>query len=100
MMRFELGLERSQPWQASKSATTIGLSYAIGGLIPLSTYFFIHDAYRALVISAVLTLTALLVFGYIKGRYTGSRLIRDSLQTILIGGAAATTAFAVARFLA
>lgn len=39
MMRFELGLERPQPWQASKSATTIGLSYAIGGLIPLSPYF-------------------------------------------------------------
>src|SRR6266566_3048585 len=38
MMRFELGLEEPQPGRAWKSALTIALAYAVGGMIPLSAY--------------------------------------------------------------
>ena len=40
MMRFELGLEEPDPKRAVRSATTIGVSYVAGGLIPLAPYFF------------------------------------------------------------
>src|SRR6478735_11646132 len=40
MMRFELGLERPDKNRAHQSAFIIGVSYVIGGLIPLTAYFF------------------------------------------------------------
>lgn len=39
MMKHELGLEKPDPKRAGKSAFNIGMSYIIGGLIPLSPYF-------------------------------------------------------------
>src|SRR5215471_412967 len=41
MMKYELGLEKPDPARARKSAVNIGLSYIVGGLIPLSPYFFV-----------------------------------------------------------
>jgi vacuolar iron transporter family protein len=99
MMRFELGLEAPDPKRALTSALTIAGSYVAGGLIPLSPYFFLTPASRALVVSVVVTLLALLVFGYVKGRFTGAHPVRSALQTALIGGLAATAAFLIARFI-
>lgn len=97
MMRFELGIEEPDPKRAVASATTIALSYIIGGLIPLAPYMMQPNAKTALSYSIILTLTALTVFGYIKGRFTGNAPIRSALQTVLIGGLAAAAAFVIAR---
>jgi VIT1/CCC1 family predicted Fe2+/Mn2+ transporter len=97
MMRFELGLEEPNPKRALQSAVTIAGSYIAGGFIPLSPYVFLHSARTALVWSAVVTLIALGVFGYIKGRFTGSKPRRSALQTIVIGGLAAGAAFLIAK---
>jgi VIT1/CCC1 family predicted Fe2+/Mn2+ transporter len=51
----------------------------------------------ALGVSVTVTLLALLGFGYVKGRFTGTRPLRSALQTTLIGGLAAGAAFAIAR---
>ena len=99
MMRFELGLEKPQPGRALKSALTIALSYVVGGIIPLSAYLIFHDAHRALNVSIAVTLVALLVFGAVKGRFTGAPIIRSGLQTALIGGLAAAAAFGIARLI-
>jgi VIT1/CCC1 family predicted Fe2+/Mn2+ transporter len=100
MMRFELGLEKPEPRRAFISAFTIALSYIVGGLIPLSPYILLPVARTALLTSVVVTLLALLVFGYIKGRFTGTKPIRSGLQTALIGGLAAAAAFLIARLIA
>lgn len=97
MMRFELGLEKPDPRRALTSALTIAGAYIAGGFIPLSPYLLIPVASTALVWSVCLTLIALLVFGYIKGRFTGAAPIKSALQTMLIGGVAAAAAFAIAR---
>jgi vacuolar iron transporter family protein len=97
MMRFELGLEEPDPKRALRSAITIAGAYIVGGLIPLSPYMVVSETLRGLVISIVVTLMALLVFGYIKGHFTGTRPIRSALQTTLIGGIAAAAAFLIAR---
>jgi VIT1/CCC1 family predicted Fe2+/Mn2+ transporter len=97
MMRFELGLEKPDPGRAVRSALTIGLSYIAGGLVPLAPYMLIHTAGSALGYSVVFTLAALLVFGYLKGRFTGSRPVRSAVQTALIGGLAAAAAFGLAK---
>ena len=97
MMRFELGLEEPDPKRALQSAATIAGSYIGGGFIPLFPYMVLHSAREALVWSAVVTLLALGVFGYIKGRFTGSKPRRSALQTIVIGGLAAGAAFLIAK---
>jgi VIT1/CCC1 family predicted Fe2+/Mn2+ transporter len=99
MMRFELGLEKPEPGRALKSALTIALSYVVGGIIPLSAYVIFHDAHRALNVSIAVTLAALLIFGAVKGRFTGAPVIRSGLQTALIGGLAAAAAFGIARLI-
>jgi len=99
MMRFELGLEKPDPSRALKSAMTIAGAYIAGGLIPLASYFFAHTTREALNYSVGFTLTALLVFGFVKGRFTGTRPLRSALQTALIGSAAAGAAFAIARLI-
>ncbi len=100
MMRFELGLEEPDPKRAVTSAGTIAASYVAGGLIPLSPYIVLSDAYKALICSAVVTFIALGVFGFIKGRFTGAKALRSALQTVVIGGVAAAVAFALAKLIA
>jgi vacuolar iron transporter family protein len=100
MMRFELGLERPDPKRARTSAAVIATAYVVGGLIPLFPYMIFRAASTALVVSVVITLFALAVFGFVKGHYTGARPVRSALQTTLIGGIAATAAFLIARAIA
>lgn len=97
MMRFELGLEKPDPRRALVSAVTIGGSYAIGGVVPLAPYLLIADARTALMISAAVTIVALGIFGYFKGRFSGARPWISAGQTVVIGGIAATAAFLLAR---
>jgi VIT1/CCC1 family predicted Fe2+/Mn2+ transporter len=97
MMRFELGLEQPDAKRARRSAWTIAISYVVGGLIPLSPYFAFQTVVDGLIGSALVTLLALLVFGYVKGRFTTTQPFRSAWQTVLVGGLAASAAFAIAK---
>jgi len=99
MMRFELGLEEPDPARAARSAGTIAMSYIVGGLIPLAPYIVMREIQPALWLSVGVTLTALIVFGAIKGHYTGVKPWRGGLQTVLVGGLAAAAAFFIARLI-
>ena len=100
MMRFELGLEKPEPTRARNSALTIAVSYIVGGMVPLLPYMLISTAHKALLVSVAVTLLALFVFGYIKGRFTGKTPIRSAIQTVIVGGLAAGAAFLIARLIA
>src|SRR5438309_9955681 len=97
MMRFELGLEKPDPRRAVTSGAVIAAAYIGGGLIPLCPYMLLPSAHSALLWSVGVTGVALAVFGWIKGRFTGSGPTRSALQTLLIGGLAAGAAFLIAR---
>ena len=99
MMRFELGLEKPNPRRALVSALTIASAYVVGGLIPLMPYILTNTISSALLISIILTIAALLIFGFVKGRFTGMKPMRSALQTALIGSAAAGAAFGIARLI-
>lgn len=99
MMRFELGLEKPNPRRALTSALTIAGAYVAGGLIPLAPYIFSRETSVALLYSVAFTLVALLIFGFVKGRFTGTRPVKSALQTALIGSAAAGAAFTIARLI-
>ncbi|WP_075981892.1 VIT1/CCC1 transporter family protein [Bacillus massilinigeriensis] len=99
MMRFELGLEKPDPNRARRSAITIAISYIVGGLIPLFPYMVIPQPALALKMSVIITLVALLVFGYIKGKFTGASPRKNAIQTMIVGGLAAAVAFGLAKWL-
>jgi VIT1/CCC1 family predicted Fe2+/Mn2+ transporter len=97
MMRFELGFEEPDPKRARNSAATIAVSYVLGGLVPLAPYVLVGELYRALSLSVGVTLVALFVFGYVKGKMTGISPLRGGLQTVIIGGLASAAAFGLAK---
>ena len=99
MMRFELGFEEPDPKRARNSAVTIAISYVLGGLVPLAPYMISGELYRALTFSVIVTLIALFVFGYVKGRLTGISPFRGGLQTVVIGGLASAAAFGLAKLI-
>jgi len=99
MMRYELGLEEPDPRRAVTSAATIAGAYVAGGMIPLSPYILLDNAARGLLWSAVVTLAALGIFGYLKGRFTDTGPLRSATQTMVIGGLAAAAAFLLAKII-
>lgn len=100
MMRFELGLERPDKNRAHQSAFIIAISYVVGGLIPLSAYFFTDTASEGLVYSSIITLICLIVFGLVKSKMTGQPLLKGALRVTLVGAAAAAAAFGIAKLIA
>ena len=99
MMRFELGLERPDKNRARQSALVIGLSYVLGGLVPLSAYFFTATAQEGLFYSTVITLICLVVFGLVKSKLTGQPLFRGTLRVTVVGALAAGAAFLIAKMI-
>lgn len=97
MMKFELGLEEPHINRARNSAATIGTAYIIGGMIPLTAYFFTPTPFEGLIVSSALTILCLFVFGYFKSKVTGQPPIMGAIKVTLIGIAAAGAAFLVAK---
>lgn len=99
MMKFELGLHRDEENRGIKSALTIGGAYVVGGLFPLLPYMLTRSATTALVFSVVLTMGALAIFGFVKGKFTGAPALRSAMQTTVVGAIAAGAAFGLAKLI-
>ena len=97
MMKYELGLEEPDPKRARKSAFNIGASYIVGGLVPLSPYFFVEYPIDALQYSVAVTLICLFVFGWFKSKVTGVNPWWGAVRVMFIGAMAAAAAFGVAK---
>lgn len=99
MMKYELNLDKPDPKRARKSAFNIGMSYVVGGLVPLSPYFFVSSAYQGLIISVGITLICLYVFGFFKSKLTGVNPVTGGFKMMLTGALAAGAAFAIAKLI-
>jgi len=97
MMRNELGLEKPNPKRATHSALNIGISYIVGGMVPLSPYFFASTSHDGLEYSCTITVICLFIFGFFKAKATGQNPWSGALRVMLIGSAAASAAFFIAR---
>ncbi|HUM03673.1 MAG TPA: VIT1/CCC1 transporter family protein [Thermoanaerobaculia bacterium] len=99
MMREELKLSEPDPGRARLSALTIGGAYVAGGAIPLAPYLFPVPVLTALGVSCLVTLTALAIFGSVKGRLTGRPPLSEALRTVFVGALASGAAFALAKLI-
>ncbi len=96
MMRYELGLEKPDAKRASNSAMNIGLSYIVGGLVPLTPYFIASTPLEGLKWSAAVTVLCLLTFGFFKARVTGQNPWTGAIKVAVIGSVAAAAAYLIA----
>ena len=99
MMKFELGMERPDPLRARKSAFNIGMSYVVGGMVPLVGYLVTDNPQDGLMLSAATTILFLFIFGYVKTKLTGDKPVWGAVKTTLIGILAASAAFLIARWI-
>ena len=99
MMKHELGLDKPDPKRAGKSAFNIGVSYVIGGMVPLIPYFFVDHAITGLQYSAIITLICLFIFGFFKSKITGVNPWVGALKVVMIGAVAAGAAFSIAKLI-
>ena len=98
MMRYELGLEEPDPKREFVSAATIGGAYIVGGAIPLSPYLIIaNNIGLAFEFSVAVTILALLIFGFIRGKVIGANPWTSMVQTTLVGALASAAAFLLAK---
>ncbi len=99
MMKYELGLDKPDINRARQSARNIGLAYIVGGIVPLSAYFFTDAPHEGLMYSSVITVACLLVFGYYKSKATGQPPVMGAVRTTLIGVIAAAAAYFIAALI-
>ena len=97
MMKFEIGLEKPVKNRALRSGATIAASYLAGGFIPLFPYFLAPNNHQGLIWSCVVTIIALIIFGYFKSKVTGQKLIPGTIKVTVIGVVAAAAAYFLAK---
>lgn len=98
MMDFELQLSKPDASRAWISALVMGLSYFIGGLIPMIPYFAYKNVNRALFMSIGITIFLLIGFGYVKAILTGMKrrdILASIVQTVAVGVLAAGTSYGI-----
>lgn len=103
ILRLGEGLEPISASRAWQSAITIGVSYFLGGLLPLFPYIFMDSVQDALVTSVVVTGIVLLIFGVVKQRCTGGTqgwgYLYGAVSTLAVGGLAAGASWLIVRTL-
>jgi VIT1/CCC1 family predicted Fe2+/Mn2+ transporter len=97
MMKLELNMERPAKDRAAKSATTIALSYLVGGFIPLFPYILFKDSKDGFHASCAVTILALIFFGYFKSKMTGQPVIKGTFKVAMTGIIAAAAAYLLAK---
>jgi VIT1/CCC1 family predicted Fe2+/Mn2+ transporter len=97
MMKLELKMEKPAKNQAAKSAGTIAISYLAGGFIPLFPYMILTSNKSGFLLSCIVTILALIGFGFFKSKMTGQPLLKGTLKVAATGIVAATAAFLLAK---
>ena len=97
MMKLELKMEKPAKNQTAKSAGTIALSYLTGGFIPLFPYIVFSSSKSGFIVSCIVTIMALVVFGFFKSKMTGQPLLKGTLKVATTGVIAAAAAFLLAK---
>ena len=99
IIRFGRGLEEPAEGREFTSALTIGSAYFLGGFVPLLPYFFTNVVKTGLLISVIVMLITLFIFGFIKtsislGDDCGNhKKVAEGVQMVAVGSVAAGAAW-------
>lgn len=104
MMREELGLieDKKQPLDA---AITTFVAFNLVGLIPLIPFVFLHvsgfviSTEHAFLYSVIFTGISFFIIGIVRGKNVNKSLFRTGINTLAVGGIAASVAYLVGYLL-
>ncbi|SGZ58598.1 CIC11C00000004926 [Sungouiella intermedia] len=105
VIRFGKGLEEPAEGREITSALTIGTGYFLGGFVPLIPYFFCDVVKTGLIVSVIVMIVTLFIFGYVKtsvslGDDCGiHRKVLEGFQMVIIGSVAAGAAWTLVYFI-
>jgi VIT1/CCC1 family predicted Fe2+/Mn2+ transporter len=98
LAREELGLDPDQLGSPVKVAVSSFIAFAIGAVIAVIPFLFTSGT-LAVVLTAVLSTTALLIVGGVVGRLSGRGVVFSAFRQLLWGAGAAAITFAVGRII-
>ncbi len=99
MLTEELGLQIDGP-KPLRAALATFAAFLLVGAIPLIPFFiFALNQGQTFALSAAMTALAFFGVGAVKGLVIGRSVLRAGIETLLVGGAAATLAFVVGWWL-
>ncbi len=90
----ELGISQLSSSKPIKNAVFMYFSYIIGGLLPLSAYFFLTVS-QAMPVSIVVTLAGLFILGVATTKYTKASRFKSGMRILALGSIALIVGFAV-----
>lgn len=96
MIKHDWGLEKINPKRSRNRAINIAASYLVGGLVPLTPYFFTRQPFDGLLWSAIITVTCLFLFGFFKAKITERNPWTGAIRVALIGSITALAAYLIA----
>ncbi|TIA60951.1 hypothetical protein D6C76_10236 [Aureobasidium pullulans] len=100
MMDFELKLTRPRVRGSWIEGLIMGISYLLGGILPMIPYFAFRNTNYALFTSIGITVVILLVFGYGKSKImgnTGRASLSSAVHTLVVGAVAAGASYGIVR---
>lgn len=99
MMREELNLsfnKKQVPW---KEALATFVSFVVAGFVPIAPFLFLNvDGVYLLMIAVIATASALFAVGSMRTLITGGRWFVSGIEMLIVGGIAATLAYAIGFF--
>ncbi|MEK7614760.1 MAG: VIT1/CCC1 transporter family protein [Patescibacteria group bacterium] len=94
-LRVQEGKEFSQEERPVRGAIVMGISYVLGGFIPLLPYFFLSIS-QAIILSVPLTAIVLFLVGVWSSRYTKRSAIRSGMEMVSVSLIAALFGYLIA----
>jgi vacuolar iron transporter family protein len=104
MMREELGLieEEKRPLDA---AITTFTAFNLAGLVPLIPFVFLYlsgftiSTEHVFLFSIIFTAISFFLIGIVRGKIVGKSLLRTGINTLAVGGIAASVAYVIGYIL-
>lgn len=97
MAHHELKIIPENLEEPRRNAFLMGVSYIVGGLIPMAPYFF-RSVYGAVPYSVIITLIALFCVGAGRTKYTAQKWWKSGFELMLVSAGAALVGYLVAKF--
>ena len=98
MMEYEIKLLAPDSESPVKNAIDTAWGFIVFGFIPLIPYVFGFQSNNMFWISTTFAAAALILLGTLRGRITRESLWRSIIETLLLGGIAASIAYIVGVF--
>lgn len=96
--RFEKTKHKHPKQYPIRNALVMLISYILGGLVPLSPYFFLSPK-QAILPSIVMTIVTLFFVGFWSAKYTGRSRVKSGVEMMVISLSAALIGYAIGYWL-